>query len=368
MPAVEFLAARAAEWDALAQIGGTPYVSSPWLRAWLQSYAPEAVCLVRFDDSERLIAGACVIRNGRRLRSATNVETGDWGIVATDSLARATVWRHLVATSSRRIRLDAVTEESAAIARAALRANGYVVATRRAHDSPVMNLPADWRTLEAGLSRNLRSQLRRRSRDLERLGEVRLRTSAPISVDDDFERFVALEASGWKGRAGTAIACSPRSFALYRDFVAGAAELGWARLQFLELDGVPIAADLSCAFAGGIFMLKTAYDERLREQAPGFVLRAHALRAAIDEGALFYDFLGGADAYKLRWADASRQHFSVRGYAGPVAPAVAVWERALRPPLKRACMRMHDHGAEEPRLPQSTVAGPVSLSSSADSA
>ena len=57
------------------------------------------------------------------------------------------------------------------------------------------------------------------------------------------------------------------------------------------------------------------------------------MRACIEEGVHGYDFLGGPDFYKMRWAEDVRPRTFVRGYRGVAAVPNEGWHRALRPAL-----------------------------------
>jgi CelD/BcsL family acetyltransferase involved in cellulose biosynthesis len=115
-------------------------------------------------------------------------------------------------------------------------------------------------------------ELRRKGRLLERdLGEVAFidRAGDPQAVDD----FLALEASGWKGEEGTALACGPDAefFRAVCDQFAAA-----GRLQMIALQaGDRTVAMQSALIAGeGLFCFKIAYDESLGKLSPGTQLMA----------------------------------------------------------------------------------------------
>jgi CelD/BcsL family acetyltransferase involved in cellulose biosynthesis len=111
-------------------------------------------------------------------------------------------------------------------------------------------------------------ELGRKSRKLEReLGEavaVVDRAGDPQAVDD----FLALEAAGWKGDEGTALASGPGA-GLFRAICHRFAEAG--RLQMLALEaGDRTVAMQCCLIAGeGLFCFKIAYDEALARFSPG---------------------------------------------------------------------------------------------------
>jgi CelD/BcsL family acetyltransferase involved in cellulose biosynthesis len=161
---------------------------------------------------------------------------------------------------------------------------------------------------------------------------MRVFTDGP-DLDRELDRVFALEASGWKGRAGTAILSSPRTERVYRSFAHGAARQGWLRLYLLELDGLLVAADYGCAFNHTGYLMKTAYSERHARCSPGLILRAAVLRASIEEDLRAYDFLGNADPYKTRWTAGTRSRTTIWAYRGPEVGAY-LYRTRLRPLLK----------------------------------
>lgn len=123
------------------------------------------------------------------------------------------------------------------------------------------------------MSSKQRSTLRRKARRLADEGAIRHRMMAK---DEDpmpwIEQFLAVEASGWKGQAGTAMAASETA----RAFFVAACQAAFARGQLdmlaLDLDGEPIA--MKCNFLSGdhAFTFKIAYDEAYAKHSPGVLL------------------------------------------------------------------------------------------------
>ncbi|KMO22670.1 hypothetical protein SQ03_00130 [Methylobacterium platani JCM 14648] len=122
--------------------------------------------------------------------------------------------------------------------------------------------------------------LRRRRRRLDEAGRVAIEAVGP---DGDLARavedFLALERRGWKGRAGTALACRPGTAALARALFHPGDGPVTARADLLRLDGRVVAASLALVCGGTATLLKTAYDEELRALAPGVLLEAEIVRA-----------------------------------------------------------------------------------------
>lgn len=143
--------------------------------------------------------------------------------------------------------------------------------------------------LEEALGGRHRRELARQRRQLERQGRLRFVTSRPEEdVGPWCERFLALEAAGWKGRAGTALASDPRDRRFFERACRDLAARGAVSFAALELDDRPIA--MACLLrdpppGGGAFVFKIAYDEAFRRQSPGMQLLLEQLREIHEPGA-----------------------------------------------------------------------------------
>lgn len=115
------------------------------------------------------------------------------------------------------------------------------------------------------------------SRLRNRLAEFGPLTTRTFGAGDDLaawtDAFLRIEASGWKGREGTALACHPAAHSFFREAVAGADAAG--RLQFLalELASRPIAMLVNFLSPPGSFSFKTAFDEDYARFSPGVLLQ-----------------------------------------------------------------------------------------------
>lgn len=160
----------------------------------------------------------------------------------------------------------------------------------------------------AWLAAGRRKDLRRRRTRLAIFGALEHRTEVEgPALAEAVEQFLYLEASGWKGARGTALASRPPTLAFARLlFAAGGGPVA-PRADLLTLDGRPVAASLSLVCAGTAFLLKTAYDENHRRHAPGLLLEEEIVRAclrtgfadrldsAADEGHVIGEFLPGRE-------------------------------------------------------------------------
>lgn len=138
--------------------------------------------------------------------------------------------------------------------------------------------------LERTLTASRRKRLRQQRAQLARRGEIALQVArAPGDVAAALETFLALEAGGWKGAAGTALACSEETAALARGAVLGLAGRGDARIVTLTCGGRPVAALVVLLGRGTAWLWKIAYDEAFAACSPGKHVFIDTVAMLLDE-------------------------------------------------------------------------------------
>ena len=191
-------------------------------------------------------------------------------------------------------------------------------------------------------------------RHLEKLGPVRLvrlDEADPVWLD----RFFQMEAAGWKGKQGTAIACSPQSRAMHEAFAREAARFGYLTLYSLECAGEPVAMHFGLTMHGRYMVPKLTFDETKAEYSPGHLLLQEILRDCVDRGLVEVDFLGNTDDWKERWGkDIRIYHHTYIFGSGMAARAAHAWRFRLLPAGRRL---RHDITAVGDRLRTGSGAG-----------
>jgi len=147
--------------------------------------------------------------------------------------------------------------------------------------------PRDYRLdyVAFALSMHRLRELRRNGRRLADLGALRFTTATePSAVAGAIEDFFALEASGWKGTAGTAASHRNDVCGFMKSAVCKLAARGKAAVDRIFVGGRVIAAGITFRSAGTAWYWKTAYDETFARYAPGVLLTmALTERLAEDE-------------------------------------------------------------------------------------
>jgi CelD/BcsL family acetyltransferase involved in cellulose biosynthesis len=129
-------------------------------------------------------------------------------------------------------------------------------------------------------------ELRRQRRRLEDTGAlVHMAASGPaaaVALTD----FMALEAAGWKGRAGGAARASSTTETFMREAVTALAAKGDARIDRLIHDGHPVAASITLRSGNAAWFWKIAYDEAFARASPGVQLTLDLTRDLLADAAL----------------------------------------------------------------------------------
>ncbi|TDR94658.1 GNAT family N-acetyltransferase [Enterovirga rhinocerotis] len=141
--------------------------------------------------------------------------------------------------------------------------------------------------LRTAIDRRRRREADRQRRRLAELGTLTFSVaSEPDDVTAALERFLALEAAGWKGQGGTAIAHADGAAPFFREAAFEGARTGAFRVATLALDDRPVAAGLLAIAGRHAAYIKTAYDEEMARFSPGLLLTLDLTAHLLDDPAI----------------------------------------------------------------------------------
>jgi CelD/BcsL family acetyltransferase involved in cellulose biosynthesis len=344
------IARVAPDWDLLAdEVQAPPFLRPGWIAAWWRAFGRERLEIHTARSNGRLVAVLPLSRGRGVVASPTNWHTPLFGLVGEEAALPLLVSRVLVdASAARRVSL-AFMDPSAMGARAfrtAALERGFRVLPHTLGRAAAVEIEGEWDAYEQRLSRNLKQGLKRSLRRLHEAGEVTFQhVDGQQGLDSLLTEGFRIEAAGWKGTRGTAIASDPKTERFYRDVGAWAAAEGWLRLAFLRLDERAIAFWLGIEDRGVHYALKSGFDPRYAAFSPGRLLLQRTLRDAFSRGLTRLE-LGPSEGYKLSWANAScelvrlnafppsipgRLEWSVVRYADPAARRLLKAARSRQP-------------------------------------
>ena len=119
------------------------------------------------------------------------------------------------------------------------------------------------------LSSKSSKEIRRQTRRLADLGRLDYTSLRDGDLEGATEQFLELEASGWKGRAGTALLRAAPRATFARTMIRLLGRQGRCRIDRLALDGAPIAMAVVLSCGRTDYLWKIAYAEDLARFSPG---------------------------------------------------------------------------------------------------
>lgn len=307
-------------WDALAVDAGLPLIAPAWSLAWWRHVRPRRAALrtvVVTDHRGLLGLGPYFAQHSEHGRAdyrllgvelsqriAPLARRGHEGTVAAaigDALRRACPRPDVVS-------FEAVSAASTWPGLIGRHLGGPAAARRHmtaAHAAPTVSLaghtPESWL---ASHSSNFRQQMRRLRRKLERSGGgVRLVGPGEEEIAAAVAALGRLHRARWQARGHPGI-IDDRVEAMLRVAGRDMAGTGRFRLWTVELEGEPIGAQLFVEAGGEVAYWNGGWDERHADLKPGMLGIHAAIEHAIERGDRRMDLAGGAQPYKLRFADA----------------------------------------------------------------
>jgi CelD/BcsL family acetyltransferase involved in cellulose biosynthesis len=275
---------------------------------------------------------------------------------AGDAAARALV-AHLAARRDwDALELQSIPADGAAAARLVAAAGdaGLPIGAWTSMTSPYLSLPTSVAELDRQLGSKFRGNLRRRAKKLEAEvgplilervdGDVDRRADATLeaatreaaTLDAALDEGFALEAAGWKGDLGTAIACDPRLRSRYRALAHAFAARGRLACYFLKAGPRRVAFHFALVDDSTYYLFKPGFDPALASYGLGHLLVDAVARDLIGRGIRELDFLGDDMPWKREWTDRTRPHrFDYLFAPGLRGRALAAWKLRLVPRAKR---------------------------------
>jgi len=196
--------------------------------------------------------------------------------------------------------------DGSAIARATEARGWQVVGQEKC---PYVLLPETWEAYWGSLSKKTRFNIGYAQRQMAReLGELHLDTAGEAELPEAMEALFALHTRRWRRRWLPGGFFHPRVRQFHREWAAVAYRNGWLRLHTLRVDGTIRAVLYVFHFGRRAYYYLGGFEPSLARYSMGTVLTAYAIRRAIEEGCVVFDFLRGDEPYKHRWKSQVQWH------------------------------------------------------------
>lgn len=163
-------------------------------------------------------------------------------------------------------------------------------------------LPDSWESYLKCLSKSRRErvrQLQRRQFDAGRAIVQRARSASDLQRGFDILVDLHQQRRQSLGQPGCFSQSAFESF--LREAACRFFDLGRLRLQWIELQGRPVAVEIDFEGGNTLYHYQSGIDPALPRERPGWLGTSAALKSAVDDGYTHFDFLRGDESYKSHW-------------------------------------------------------------------
>jgi hypothetical protein len=321
LPAADF-ALHTSRWDALRALGpAAPMLDAGFVTTLLEAFGTGGELLALCERGPELVAAAVLAPQGRA-RWATfqpaQAPVGLW--LQRPDLDTGTLLAGLTRALPGCALLVGLTQcDPFLLARP--RAGGEEACSDYI-DTARISIDSDFDTWWNSRGKNLRSNLKKQRNRLAASGvQTRLEVwRTPGQMAQAVADYGRLESTGWKGRAGTAVAADNEQGRFYQAMLEDFCARGRGSVYGYWFGDDLVAMDLCIEDGDCIVILKTAYDESVpKHYSPALLMREEACRQLFEDGRIRrIEFYGRVMEWHTRWTDEVRTMYHINHYRWPV--------------------------------------------------
>lgn len=306
------------EWNNLLKRSttDTPFSTHEWHSLWWAAYHPGDLWVLTFRDDadDRLLGLASLFiepnEDGERLVHFVGCEdVTDYLDVLVDRDHLNDVYQALAeALADHHEKFDALDlcnipggSNTCRMLPPALEAVGFDVQTGLQEVCPVVPLPENFEAYLEMLDKKQRKEVKRKLRIADGQGEALhwYIVNGSHDLDAEMEKFLQLMAASHPEKAQ--FLEDDKHVTFFKSIVPAAAQAGWLQMNFLEVDGEPVAAYVNFDYNNRVFVYNSGLNpNKAAALSPGIVLLSYNIEHAIEQKRDIFDFLRGDEQYKYR--------------------------------------------------------------------
>jgi len=303
LDSAEAWAALEPEWLELwrRDLRATPFQSPMWLLPWWRHFGSDDLRVITVRDSGRLeaLAPLYVVRDeGESLGLLIGTGISDYldALCATPSceLIEAVAGLDCDAWDLQQLRPDSPLLR-------AVSPGNWSDHVEEQDPCLVLSIEAAGSELEHLLSAHFRKKLRYYRRTLARSAPLSFEVVNITNLEAFLDELFALHAARWQRRGMPGMLADDVIQQFHRDVARRMLEAGALRMHRLLLGDRPIAVFYGFAHHRTVDYYLSGYDPEFEKLSPGTVLLCEVIQSAVREGATTFDFLRGAEEYKIAW-------------------------------------------------------------------
>ncbi len=290
----------------------TPFMSWEWASTWWKHFGTGRLHVLTLRRNGKLIGIASLhrVRGPWGMASLQMLGTGqsdylDFLVSKKDADPYySELLRHLITEGGFDLilleqvppnRLEIIKETGRAV-------NAFLQIKERGH-CYFVRLPSKWEDYLAGLGKNERYNIGRRTRTLEREHNVAFRRlhQPGAELEKGVKEFFSLMTRRLTMRGRRLAAEEETSLRFHQELAVRFAERGWMNLSLLEREGRMIAGLFAFEYDQKLFYYHSGFDPDWAKYSVGMVLLAKCIEDGIGRGLREFDFMRGRAEYKSKW-------------------------------------------------------------------
>jgi hypothetical protein len=186
---------------------------------------------------------------------------------------------------------------------------GFYFQQRYIFSNIVVNTAKSWDEYCKERGNGFYKNYKRIKQKISKLGDVVIQEFSQPS-DFNYEKILEIERNSWKVKKGIGI-----DSVIYKNFYTQFSNIAvlksWLNLWLLEVNGKPIAYDLTIQYFNNVESLKSSYDENYNSYSPGNLLTYRELEKYIESSVNSMNLLWGNDDSKMKWTTDTEAHSEV---------------------------------------------------------
>ncbi|MDB4968494.1 MAG: hypothetical protein JWN44_4183 [Myxococcales bacterium] len=314
----EGLAALAAEWrDLLARAADpTPFQSHEWQATWWQHHGGGRLWVLCARDNGVLVGlmplhvaryRGTPLRQVRFLGAPLSDFQEILAARGQEAVARAALLGHLAQHSHRWDLCDFADQRKGTSLTEGEMPAGLRPLLVHHRICPFIPLGKSWDEFVKRLSKNTRTNVGRRRRQVAKQFRAEYDLASEATVAQAMEELFRLHNSRWRRRGVAGAFAGARMQAFHHDVARKFLQRGWLKLHRLRLDGETRAAFYCFQLGTRVYYYLSGFDLEFGKYSIGNVLMAQAIERAISDGATEFDLLRGDEIYKFQWKAEERE-------------------------------------------------------------
>ena len=202
--------------------------------------------------------------------------------------------------------------------------------------SPYISIDRDWTDYYDALSKNIRSDVRRRLNGLTKMGKAEfIRLNEVSDVTDTLRVIKSIHVKCRQEKGGISWYTNENRFNFASLILKRFSHHKWLDIVFLKLNSRIIAYYLGFTYGKVVHFWNTGFDPEFSKVGSGKLLLHYWIKDSFAKGYREFDFMVGEEPYKLQWTSTTRPNYELLVFKKTARSHLLKHYYTFKPVLKR---------------------------------